>query len=311
MFPALTLPPWTITLVAVLLLFGLPITAVIARAFELTPDGLKRTTVEAAPATLGAKVRGVEAALLVAILVAVGISVVQLTRDEAPPAADASAPDTRTPPDSIAVMPFTSFSDDADSNYFVDGLTEELIDNLAHIPGLKISGRTSSCYFKNRNEDRREIGRALGVDELRAAHLQGNRMLWDFDYFQRLDHMPPFATLRDDARFKAIIADIETDNRTMRERLLKRWPVGAISRSRFSRVSARPIAVGGPLLQAYARIRTGSSRMPWMKLDFRYTGSPTTSTFLKRLWISSQITRSCISPSRLPRQRWIPKPNDR
>ncbi len=69
----------------------------------------------------------------------------------------------QSPPDSIAVLPFTSFSDDADSNYFVDGLTEELINNLANIPGLKVSGRTSSFYFKNRNEDLREIGRALGV----------------------------------------------------------------------------------------------------------------------------------------------------
>ena len=64
------------------------------------------------------------------------------------------------------MLPFTSFSDDADSNYFADGLTEELINNLAHIPGLKVSGRTSSFYFKNRNEDLREIGRALGVAQV-------------------------------------------------------------------------------------------------------------------------------------------------
>ena len=66
------------------------------------------------------------------------------------------------------------------------------------------------------------LGRTdAAIDELRAAHLQGNRMLWDFDYFQRMDRIPAFAALRDDARFKAIIAEIEADNRAMRDRFLQ------------------------------------------------------------------------------------------
>jgi ATP/maltotriose-dependent transcriptional regulator MalT len=56
------------------------------------------------------------------------------------------------------------------------------------------------------------------LDELRAAYLQGYRLLWDFDYFQRLDGAAAFAALRDDVRFRAIVAEIEADNRAMRER---------------------------------------------------------------------------------------------
>jgi tetratricopeptide (TPR) repeat protein len=77
-------------------------------------------------------------------------------------------------------------------------------------------------------EDKLIRAKALGflgrddaaLEELRAAFLQGYRLLWDFDYFQRLDGMAAFAALRDDPRFRAIIADIEADNRAMRDRAL-------------------------------------------------------------------------------------------
>ncbi len=59
------------------------------------------------------------------------------------------------------------------------------------------------------------------IDELRAAQLQGNRLLWDFDFVQRLDRVPAFETIRDDPRFRAVIADMEADNRMMRDRVLK------------------------------------------------------------------------------------------
>ncbi len=171
LFPALTLPQWTITFVAVLLLIGLPITAIITWAFEITPDGIRRTEPDAGAG--GVRGSWIETALLVAIVVAVGISFAQLRQRVATPdapvpaSAGAESHDTvSTTADSIAVLPFTSFSEDADSNYFADGLTEELINELAHIPGLKVSGRTSSFYFKNRNEDLREIGRTLGVAQV-------------------------------------------------------------------------------------------------------------------------------------------------
>lgn len=67
---------------------------------------------------------------------------------------------------SIAVLPFINLSPDAGQDYFADGLTEELITQLANLPGLRVIGRTSSFAFKGRNEDLRTIGRMLGVNHV-------------------------------------------------------------------------------------------------------------------------------------------------
>lgn len=67
-------------------------------------------------------------------------------------------------PNSIAVLPFTHLSSDADDEYFCDGLAEELLNALARIDELKVAARTSAFSFKNKNVNVGEIGRALGVE---------------------------------------------------------------------------------------------------------------------------------------------------
>ncbi len=64
---------------------------------------------------------------------------------------------------SIAVLPFVDMSEKKDQEYFADGMSEEIIDLLVKIPGLKVIGRTSSFQFKGKPEDLRTIGRQLGV----------------------------------------------------------------------------------------------------------------------------------------------------
>lgn len=64
---------------------------------------------------------------------------------------------------SIAVLPLANLSGDKENDYFSDGLTEEVINALASIPGLRVVARTSSFRFKNAAEDIREIGARLGV----------------------------------------------------------------------------------------------------------------------------------------------------
>lgn len=66
-------------------------------------------------------------------------------------------------PQSIAVLPFANMSHDADDEYFSDGLTEEIINALVQVPGLKVIARTSAFAFKGKNEDIRRIAEALGV----------------------------------------------------------------------------------------------------------------------------------------------------
>lgn len=171
LFPALNLPKWTVTLAAALFLLGFPIALVIAYAFERTPEGIRRAapdTADVVPPPLG----WFDWALLGATVVLIGLGVSEfLTRPArdtvAVPAANPGtaalhAP-AAAPPKSVAVLPFVNFSTDTDADAFADGLTEELINGLAQLPDLHVTGRTSSFYFKGRNEDLREIGRRLGV----------------------------------------------------------------------------------------------------------------------------------------------------
>jgi adenylate cyclase len=67
---------------------------------------------------------------------------------------------------SIAVLPFADMSAEKDQEYFCDGITEEIINALAHIDNLKVIARTSAFAFKGRQADIREIGRILGVETI-------------------------------------------------------------------------------------------------------------------------------------------------
>ena len=64
---------------------------------------------------------------------------------------------------SIVVLPFVNMSTDPENEYFSDGITEEIINALTTVKGLKVIARTSSFTFKNKNIDVRTIGEQLGV----------------------------------------------------------------------------------------------------------------------------------------------------
>jgi TolB-like protein/Tfp pilus assembly protein PilF len=66
----------------------------------------------------------------------------------------------------IAVLPFANLSADKENEYFSDGLAEEIINALAHMPNLKVAGRTSSFYFRGKDVEFEEIGRRLKVDHI-------------------------------------------------------------------------------------------------------------------------------------------------
>lgn len=119
------------------------------------------------------KVSGTEL-LILALLLAVGGGLLWRYAQTAPdpvPVTTRMAGDTakatvavaKVPEKSIAVLAFTDLSPDHDKDYFADGIAEELLNALAKVQGLKVAGRTSSFYYKGRNEDLRSIGKALGV----------------------------------------------------------------------------------------------------------------------------------------------------
>ena len=105
-----------------------------------------------------------------ALLAAAGLYWAQLLRsgNVAPTAATAPTPAVPVAQTGVtlAVLPFANLSADPAQDYFSDGLTEEILNRLARIPALRLTGRTSSFSFKGKNEDLRQIGAKLGVEHL-------------------------------------------------------------------------------------------------------------------------------------------------
>ena len=165
----LSLPKWAPALVLVILTLGLPIAMIIAFAFERGPDGKVQRTPDKPADAPRARLGLIDWSVLAGVLVVLAISGLQVAgvigrgRTAAPSAAPSAAPAAG---ESVAVLPFNNFSERQDAEYFADGLTEEVINSLAQIPGLKVAGRTSAFYFKGKNEDLREIGRRLGVSHV-------------------------------------------------------------------------------------------------------------------------------------------------
>ena len=169
-FPFLEIPNWVVRIVIGLVAIGFPISLVIAWAFEMTPEGVKRT--EAADAT-GEHSRGGVWVAVVAIAAALSIGLFfigRYTAGNARPRHDASPARTEAakgiPPKSIAVMPLINESGDPADEYFSDGLSEELIAALGQVRNLKVIGRSSSFRFKDRKEEPKMIGEKLGVSTL-------------------------------------------------------------------------------------------------------------------------------------------------
>ncbi|MBK5270024.1 MAG: tetratricopeptide repeat protein [Bacteroidia bacterium] len=79
---------------------------------------------------------------------------------------------------SIAVLPFVNMSSDPENEYFSDGISEEILNALARVEGLKVTARTSSFTFKGKNMDIREIGTQLGVSHILEGSVRksGNRV---------------------------------------------------------------------------------------------------------------------------------------
>jgi TolB-like protein len=118
------------------------------------------------------------AALLVAGAVLWGLS--RSSSDTTPQQATvaANAPGAAATDVSLAVLPFLNMSSDPEQEYFSDGLSEELLNQLAKVPNLRVVGRTSSFAFKGQDEDPRRIGETLGVNHILEGNVRkaGNRV---------------------------------------------------------------------------------------------------------------------------------------
>jgi adenylate cyclase len=128
-FEALGLPAWALTLLIVTVLLGFPIALVLAWAFEVTPEGIRKDTAGQAE---------------------------DLEEDTAPLVLDRSAP-------SIAVLPFDDMSELGDQAYFCEGIAEEILNALCKVSNLRVASRMTAFCFGSQSADVREIGRRLNV----------------------------------------------------------------------------------------------------------------------------------------------------
>ena len=172
--PTFEAPGWTMKVLLAGLLVGFPIAVVLAWAFEITPEGIVRDE-GILPNEPGRPRTGKKLTALIAViaLLAAGLFVFQKCRGGGSPSKTAANSIPAEQNDkSIAVLPFVNMSSDKENGYFVDGLTEEILNRLAQITALKVPGRTSSFAFKEKNTDLRQIGGALGVAHVREGSVR-------------------------------------------------------------------------------------------------------------------------------------------
>jgi adenylate cyclase len=165
--PALHLPDGLTSAAVVLILVGFPVSLVIAWAFEMTPEGMKRTADVSPNEVLPRWSRRKFVAFVVgASVIAAALLAYQLFKSATAPATDQIAATKSIPQKSIAVLPFLNLSADKNDEYLSDGMTEELLNVLTKVKSLHVPGRSSSFAFKGKNEDDifRKIGEQLHVN---------------------------------------------------------------------------------------------------------------------------------------------------
>jgi len=172
--PVFSVPNWVIQALVLLIILGLPVALGLAWAFELTPEGLKRTE-EVDPAAAAAhKKRAWIYVVIVGAIVSIGLFF--LGRYSAAPMQNASIDASIK---SIAVLPFENLSDDKQNTYFADGVQDQILTNLGRVSDLKVISHTTVRQYKSGvPRNLREIGKQLGVTHILEGSVQraGDRL---------------------------------------------------------------------------------------------------------------------------------------
>jgi TolB-like protein/tetratricopeptide (TPR) repeat protein len=171
-FPAFGFGDAAIRLVVIVFTIGLVPVLILAWAFELTPEGLKKDkdvdrNLSLTPQT------GKKLDRIIMVVLALALGYFAFDKFVLDPGRDAAeievavqaAQEQGKPGDSasVAVLPFVNLSDDPEQGFFSDGIADEIIGLLSQVDGLNVTARTSAFLFRDRSQDIRDIGKALGV----------------------------------------------------------------------------------------------------------------------------------------------------
>ena len=170
-FPFFEIPNWVVRLVVLVVIAGFPIAVVVAWAFELTPEGLKRTEIADAEYPLG---RSPKRAWIYIVIIAgaISVGVFFLGRYTARRAEGGGPGASSVPGKSIAVLPFDNLSRDPDNAYFAEGVQDEILTRLAKVADLKVISRTSTQKYKSTPDNLREIAKQLAVANILEGSVQ-------------------------------------------------------------------------------------------------------------------------------------------
>jgi len=167
LFPTFEAPGWVMKVFVTIIAAGFPIALVIAWAFEMTPEGMKRTENVSPNDVIPQWSKRKFGTLIVSVaLIAAGLFAFQLWRGRS------GANATRPPPKSIAVLPFANLSADPENAYFAAGVQDEIVTRLARIGELKAISCTSTERFKSATDDLPAIANQLKVANILEGSVQ-------------------------------------------------------------------------------------------------------------------------------------------
>ena len=175
LFPTFEAPPWVMKVFVTAVILGFPVALILAWAFELTPEGIKRaeevTTQKSKIPKAGRKWTTI---IVVAAVLAATLLAFQFARTRKPATAE---PAKQTAPiaaqdKSVAVLPFENLSSDKENAFFAQGIQDEIITTLSRISGLRVISRTSTARYSSAPENLPEIARQLRVSNVLEGSVQ-------------------------------------------------------------------------------------------------------------------------------------------
>jgi TolB-like protein/rhodanese-related sulfurtransferase/Flp pilus assembly protein TadD len=168
--PVLGMPDWTLKLVVWLGIAAFPLVVAFSWAYELTPEGFRRES--ELPATTGQRSHTARRLDYITIAMVAAAILALVAHRSFAPARQVAETAAGAAVRSIAVLPFDNFSADPAQAYFADGITADLITDLARLPGLMVIARNSSFSYKGKSVRPQQIAEELGVRYLLEGSVQ-------------------------------------------------------------------------------------------------------------------------------------------
>ena len=168
--PVFQAPQWVMKILMILIAIGLPIWIFFSWVYDVTPEGIRKTSETATDESVTAATnKRLNILIVILLFLAIGLNFID-TEPSNSTAASSSTKEVRQ--NSIAVLPFLDMSPLKNQEHYSDGIAVEILNALCKFNKLKVVGRTSSFAFKNKDEDIKSIGRKLNVNNVLEGSVQ-------------------------------------------------------------------------------------------------------------------------------------------